>query len=158
MLHSGITDGGLTSEQREIRDLVRVLARERIAPRAAEIDKSAEYPWDIVEVFRENGIFGTIASEEHGGIGASALMTLVVIEEVAKVCATSALIVAGQELGALPFKLAGSEEQKRRFLPGLASGETLGAYALTEPEAGSDAAAMRTEARRDGDDQDHSTE
>jgi len=151
VLHSGFTDGGLTSEQREIRDLVRVLARERIAPRAAEIDKSAEYPWDVVEVFRENGVFGTIASEEHGGIGASALMTLVVIEEVAKVCATSALIVAGQELGALPFKLAGSEEQKRRFLPGLASGETLGAYALTEPEAGSDAAAMRTEARRAGD-------
>jgi alkylation response protein AidB-like acyl-CoA dehydrogenase len=142
---------GLTPEQREIRDLVRTLARERIAPRAAEIDKSAEYPWDIVELFRENGVFGTIASEEHGGVGASALMTIVVIEEVAKVCSTSALIVAGQELGATPIKLAGTEEQKRRFLPGLASGETLGAYALTEPDAGSDAAAMRTEARRDGD-------
>jgi alkylation response protein AidB-like acyl-CoA dehydrogenase len=151
VLHTAFTDDGLTSEQREIRDLVRTLARERIAPRAAEIDKSAEYPWDIVELFRENGIFGTIASEEHGGVGESALMTLVVIEEVAKVCATSALVVAGQELGALPVKLAGSEEQKRRFLPGLASGETLGAYALTEPEAGSDAAAMRTAARRDGD-------
>jgi alkylation response protein AidB-like acyl-CoA dehydrogenase len=151
VLQGGVTNDGLTPEQREIRDLVRTLARERIAPRAAEIDNSAEYPWDIVELFRENGIFGTIASEEHGGIGASALSTLITIEEVAKACATSALIVAGQELGALPFKLAGTEEQKRRFLPGLASGETLGAYALTEPEAGSDAAAMRTEARREGD-------
>jgi alkylation response protein AidB-like acyl-CoA dehydrogenase len=151
VLQGGLTNDGLTSEQREIRDLVRTLARERIAPRAAEIDKSAEYPWDIAKLFRENGIFGTIAAEEHGGVGESALMTLVVIEEIAKVCATSALIVAAQELGALPIKLAGSEEQKRRFLPGLASGETLGAYALTEPEAGSDAAAMRTEARRDGD-------
>jgi len=141
---------GLTPEQREIRDLVRTLARERIAPRAAEIDRSAEYPWDVVELLRENGVFGTIASEEYGGVGASALQTLITIEEIAKVCATSALIVAMQELGALAFKLAGSEQQKRRFLPGLASGETIGAYALTEPDAGSDAAAMRTEARLDG--------
>ena len=141
----------LTAEQREIRELVRTLARERIAPRAAEIDKSAEFPWDIVELFRENGIFSTLADEEYGGIGASALMTCVSIEEISKVCATSGLILAVQELGALAFKLAGSDEQKRRFLPALASGESLGAYALTEPGSGSDSAAMRTEARRDGD-------
>ena len=97
----------LTAEQREIRDLVRTLARERIAPRAAEIDKSAEFPWDIVELFRENGIFGTLADEEYGGVGASALATLVSIEEISKVCATSGLILAVQELGALAFKLAG---------------------------------------------------
>ena len=151
MLQGRLTNDGLTPEQREIRDLVRTLARERIAPRAAEIDSSAEFPWDVVELFRENGIFGTIADEEHGGVGMSALATLVSIEEVSKVCATSGLIVAGQELGALGFKLAGTEEQKRRFLPGLASGETIGAYALTEPGSGSDAAAMRTEARREGD-------
>ena len=146
MLHDG-----LTPEQREIRDLVRALARERIAPRAAEIDRTAEYPWDIVQLLRENGIFGTIAPEEFGGVGAGALQTLITIEEIAKVCATSSLIVGMQELAALAFKLAGSEQQKRRFLPGLASGETIGAYALTEPDAGSDVAAMRTEARRDGD-------
>jgi alkylation response protein AidB-like acyl-CoA dehydrogenase len=151
VLQGRLTNDGLTPEQREIRGLVRTLARERIAPRAAEIDSSAEFPWDVVELFRENGIFGTIADEEHGGVGMSALATLVSIEEVSKVCATSGLIVAGQELGALGFKLAGTEEQKRRFLPGLASGETIGAYALTEPGSGSDAAAMRTEARRDGD-------
>jgi alkylation response protein AidB-like acyl-CoA dehydrogenase len=139
----------LTAEQREIRDLVRTLARDRIAPRAAEIDKSAEFPWDIVELFRENGIFSTLADEEYGGVGASALQTVVSIEEISKACATSGLILAVQELGALAFKLAGSEEQKQRFLPRLASGEALAAYALTEPGSGSDAAAMRTVARRE---------
>ncbi len=139
----------LTAEQREIRELVRSLARERIAPRAAEIDKSAEFPWDIVELFRENGIFSTLADEAYGGVGASALTTFVSVEEISKVCGTSGLILAVQELGALAFKLAGSEDQKQRFLPKLASGEWLSAYALTEPGAGSDAAAMLTEARRD---------
>ena len=142
----------LTTEQREIRDLVRDLARERIAPRAAEIDKSAEFPWDVVELYRENDIFGILFDEEYGGIGASALMALVAIEEVSKVCATSGLIVAVQELGSLGLKLAGSDEQKQRYLPRLASGEWLAAYALTEPGSGSDSAAMRTTARRDGDD------
>ncbi len=142
---------GLTVEQREVRELVRTLARERIAPRAAEIDHSAEFPWDVVELFRANGVFQTLADEEFGGVGASALMTLIAIEELSKACATSGLILALQELGALALKLAGSEEQKARFLPRLASGETLAAYALTEAGSGSDAAAMRTEARRDGD-------
>ena len=142
----------LTPEQREIRDLVRDLARERIAPRAAEIDKSAEFPWDVVELYRENEIFGILFDEEYGGIGASALMALVAIEEVSKVCATSGLIIAVQELGSLGLKLAGNNEQKQRYLPRLASGESLAAYALTEPGSGSDSAAMRTTARRDGDD------
>ena len=141
----------LTDEQREIRELVRTLARERIAPRAAEIDKSAEFPWDVVELFRENDLFGIMYDEEYGGIGASALMTLVTIEELSKVCATSGLIIAVQELGSLGIKLAGTDEQKQRFLPRLASGEWLAAYALTEPGSGSDSAAMRTTARRDGD-------
>jgi alkylation response protein AidB-like acyl-CoA dehydrogenase len=141
----------LTDEQREIRDLIRMLARERIAPRAAEIDKSSEFPWDVVELFREHGIFGVMYDEEYGGLGASALMTLVAIEEVSKVCATSGLILAVQELGSLSLKLAGSDEQKDRYMPRLASGEWLTAYALTEPGSGSDSAAMRSEARRDGD-------
>ena len=141
----------LTDEQREIRDLIRDLARERIAPRAAEIDKSAEFPWDVVELYREHEIFGIMFDEEHGGLGASALMTLVAIEEVSKVCATSGLIIAVQELGSLGIKLAGTDEQKARFLPKLASGEWLAAYALTEAGSGSDSAAMRSEARREGD-------
>jgi alkylation response protein AidB-like acyl-CoA dehydrogenase len=141
----------LTDEQREIRELVRTLARERIAPRAAEIDASAEFPWDVVELFRENELFGILYDEEHGGIGASALTALVAIEEISKVCATSGLIVAVQELGSLAVKLAATGEQKARWLPRLASGEWLAAYALTEPGSGSDSAAMRTEARREGD-------
>ena len=141
----------LTDEQREMRDLIRELARERIAPRAHEIDKSGEFPWDVVELFREHGIFGVMYDEEYGGLGASALMTLVAIEEVSKVCATSGLILAVQELGSLGVKLAGTVEQKERYLPRLASGEWLAAYALTEPGSGSDSAAMRSEAGRDGD-------
>jgi alkylation response protein AidB-like acyl-CoA dehydrogenase len=103
-------------------------------------------------VFRENDLFGVMYDEEHGGIGESSLMTLVTIEELSKVCATSGLIIAVQELGSLGIKLAGSDEQKQRFLPRLASGEHLAAYALTEPGSGSDSAAMRTSATRDGDD------
>jgi alkylation response protein AidB-like acyl-CoA dehydrogenase len=142
----------LSAEQREIRDLVRTLARERVAPRAAEIDKTAEFPWDLVELFREHEIFGILYDEEYGGLGASALMTLVAVEELSKVCATTGLIVAVQELGSLGLKLAGTEEQKQRYLPRLASGEWLCAYALTEPGSGSDSAAMRTQARLQGDD------
>jgi len=141
----------LTDEQREIRDLVRTLARERVAPRAAEIDKKAEFPWDLVELFREHELFGLPFEEEYGGTGTGALMVLVAIEELSKVCATTGLIMAVQELGSLGIKLAGTDEQKERFLPRLASGEWLPAYALTEPGSGSDSAAMRTEARLDGD-------
>jgi alkylation response protein AidB-like acyl-CoA dehydrogenase len=139
----------LNDEQREIRDLVRTLARERIAPRADEIDQAAEFPWDMVELFREHELFGLPFDEEHGGTGTGALMVLVAIEEISKVCATTGLILAVQELGSLGLKLAGSEEQKQRYLPRLASGEWLCAYALTEPGSGSDSAAMRTTAHVD---------
>src|SRR5688500_8508801 len=142
--------GLLTDEQREIRDLVRTLARERVALRAAEIDKSGEFPWDVVELFREHELFGILYDEEYGGLGASSLMAFVAIEELSKVCATSGLILAVQELGSLGLKLAGTHEQKERYLPRLASGEWLGAYALTEPGSGSDSAAMRTQARHEG--------
>ena len=140
----------LTEDQLEIRELVRTLARERIAPRAADIDESHEFPWDIVKLFREHGIFGLLFDETCGGTGTGTLLALVAIEEVSKVCATSGLILAVQELGSLAVKLAGSEEQKERFLPKLASGESLAAYALTEAGSGSDSAAMRTTARRQG--------
>jgi alkylation response protein AidB-like acyl-CoA dehydrogenase len=141
----------LSDEQLEIRDLVRTLARERIAPRAAEIDASHEFPWDVVELFREHGIFGLLFDEEYGGTGTGTLLALVAIEEVSKVCATSGLIPAVQELGSLALKLFGDDGQKERFLPRLASGEWLAAYALTEAGSGSDSAAMRTTARHEGD-------
>jgi alkylation response protein AidB-like acyl-CoA dehydrogenase len=142
----------LSHEQREIRELVRTLARERIAPRAAAIDESHEFPWDVVELYREHELFGLLFDEEWGGSGTGTLLALVAIEEVSKVCATSGLILAVQELGSLGLKLAGSREQQERFLPRLASGEWLAAYALTEAGSGSDSAAMRTTARRDGGD------
>ncbi len=141
----------LTEEQRELRELVRSLARERIAPRAAEIDESHEFPWDVVELFREHELFGLFFDEEWGGTGTGTLLALVAIEEVSKVCATSGLILAVQELGSLGLKLAGTRDQQERYLPRLASGEWLGAYALTEAGSGSDSAAMRATARHDGD-------
>ena len=141
----------LTDEQRELRELVRTLARERIAPRAAEIDASHAFPWDVVELYREHGIFGLLFDEADGGLGTGALLALVAIEEISKVCATSGLILAVQELGALGLKLAGTPEQRATWLPRLAAGDVLCAYALTEAGAGSDAAALRSTARRDGD-------
>ena len=130
---------------------MRTLARERIAPRAAEIDATAEFPWDLVELFREHDVFGLPFDEQHGGSGTGVLMLLVAIEEISKVCATTGLVLAVQELGSLALKLAGTDELKERYLPRLASGEWLAAYALTEPGSGSDAAAMKTEARLEGD-------
>jgi len=141
----------LSEDQREIRELVRSLARERIGPRAAEIDESCEFPSDIVELMREAGLFGLPFEERYGGTGTGTLTFLVAIEEIAKVCATTALILASQELGALALKVAGTDEQRERFFPPLARGDQLSAYALTEASSGSDSAAMRTEARLDGD-------
>jgi alkylation response protein AidB-like acyl-CoA dehydrogenase len=141
----------LTDEQREIRDLVRTLARERIAPRAAEIDESAEFPWDMVELMREHELFGLAFDEAYGGSGAGSLMLLVAVEEVSRACATTGLVLAVQELASLALRLAGTDEQKNRYLPRLASGEWIAAYALTEAGSGSDSAAMRTQAKRDGD-------
>src|SRR5947199_6507601 len=140
----------LSAEQREIRDLVRTLARDRIAPRAAEIDESHEFPWDVVELFREHELFGLFFDERYGGTGTGTLLALAAIEEVSKVCATSGLILAVQSLGSLGLKLAGTDDQKRRWLPRLASGEWLCAYALSESGSGSDSAAMRSSARREG--------
>src|SRR5258707_6628575 len=99
----------LTDEQREIRDLVRTIARDRIAPRAAEIDESHEFPWDVVQLYREHGLFGLFFGEEWGGTGTGTLLGLVAIEEVSKVCATSGLILTVQELGSLGLKLAGTQ-------------------------------------------------
>jgi alkylation response protein AidB-like acyl-CoA dehydrogenase len=141
----------LSEEQRELREVVRTLTAERIAPRAAEIDETGEFPWDVVQLFRENDIFALPFPERYGGTGTGALMCLLAIEEISKVCATSGLILAVQSLGGIALELHGTEAQKQRHLPRLASGEWLAAYALTEPGSGSDSAAMRTTARRDGD-------
>jgi len=144
-------DVRLNEEQLMIRESVRELARAKVAPRAAEIDRTGEFPWDVVELFRQHDLFALPFPTEYGGLSGSALTLNVAIEELAKVCATSALILAVQALGAYPIMIAGSDEQKQRLLPELASGRTLCAYALTEPGAGSDPAGMQTRAERQGD-------
>jgi alkylation response protein AidB-like acyl-CoA dehydrogenase len=135
----------------DFRETIRQIATERIAPRAGEIDRSAEYPWDVRELLAEQDILGLPFSEDHGGTGTGTLMLQIAVEEIAKACASSALILMIQELGTLPIQLFGSDELKQRLLPKCASGEWSPAFALSEPEAGSDPAAMRTTAVRDGD-------
>ena len=135
----------------DFRETIRQIARERIAPRAGEIDRKSEYPWDIRKLLGEQDILGLPFDEEHGGTGTGTLMLQIGVEEIAKACASSALILMIQELGSLPIRLFGNDEQKQRFLPKCASGEWSPAFALSEPEAGSDPASMRTNAVRDGD-------
>src|SRR5829696_2556974 len=142
----------LTVEQIEFRDAIRKMVTERVAPRAAEIDAKAEYPWDLRRLFAEHDLFGLPFGEEHGGTGTGTLMLNVAVEEVARACASSALMLMIQELGTLPIKLFGSDELKQRFLPRCASGEWSPAFALSEPEAGSDPGGMITRAVHDGDD------
>jgi alkylation response protein AidB-like acyl-CoA dehydrogenase len=141
----------LTDDQAALRDAVRVLADERIAPRAAEIDRTAEFPWDVKELLASHDILALPYPETHGGIGGELLTVCLAIEQISRVCATSGLILAVQELASLPLLLVGSDEQKDRWFPDLAAGKLLIAFALTEAEAGSDVAAARTRARRDGD-------
>ena len=143
----------LTDEQREIRDLVRdARARANRAARGRD-RRVARVPLGHRRALpRARPLRALLSTEEYGGLGTGALLALIAIEEVSKVCATSGVILAVQELGSLGLKLAGDDEQKERYLPRLASGELLAAYALTEAGSGSDSAAMRTTARREGDD------
>ncbi len=145
------TQYDLTPEQIDFRDAIRQMVRERVAPRAAEIDARAEYPWDLRKLFAELDLFGLPFAEEFGGTGTGTLMLNVAIEEVAKACASSSLMLAVHELGTLPIRRFGSDELKRRILPRCATGEWTGAFALSEPDAGSDPGGMRTHARLDGD-------
>jgi alkylation response protein AidB-like acyl-CoA dehydrogenase len=141
----------LPAEFVEFRDAIRTLARERVAPRAAEIDAKAEYPWDLRRLFAEQDLFGLPFSTEHGGTGTGTLMLNIAVEEISKACASSALMLMLADLGTLPIRLYGSPELQERFLPRCATGEWAPAFALSEPEAGSDPAGMTTSAVRDGD-------
>jgi acyl-CoA dehydrogenase len=141
----------LSDEQIDFRDTIRQIARERVAPRAAEIDRDDEYPRDIRELFSSHDLLGLPFGEEYGGTGTGTLMLQMAVEEVAKASAACALILMVQELGTLPIQLFGSEDLKQRYLPRCATGEWSPAFALSEPEAGSDPGGMRTTAVRDGD-------
>ena len=140
-----------TADHDELRAVVRQLADERIAPRAAEIDERAEFPWDLKELLARQDLLGTCFPARFGGTELDDIGQAILVEEVARADATTSLIPIVQKLGSLPIIVAGSEEQQARYFPRLASGEWLAAFGLTEAGAGSDVAAVRMRARRDGD-------
>ena len=141
-----------TADHGELRAVVRELAEERVAPRAAEIDATAEFPWDLKELLAKQDLLGIAFPTRFGGTELDNIAQAIVVEEIARADATTSLIVIVQKLGALPIMLAGSEEQQARYFPRLASGEWVSAFGLTEASAGSDVAGIRMRARRDGDD------
>jgi alkylation response protein AidB-like acyl-CoA dehydrogenase len=141
----------LSPEHEALRESVRALADEKIAPNAAKVDESAEFPQDSYDALVKAELQAIHIPEAYGGAGADAIATAIVIEEVARACASSSLIPAVNKLGTVPLLLAASEDVKQRYLPPVARGEAMFSYALSEPEAGSDAAAMTTRAVRDGD-------
>jgi len=146
-------DYGFTEYQRAIRDLAHEIAEKEIRPIAAEYDREAKFPWPVVKVMGETDLFRVYIDDEFGGIsdGSPILNMVIVTEELSKACGGIALSFAGTALGTLPIILSGSDEQKKRWLPDIAAGKKLAAFALTEPQAGSDAGAVRTTALRDGD-------
>ncbi|WBP89736.1 acyl-CoA dehydrogenase family protein [Kitasatospora cathayae] len=141
----------VSEEHEMLREAVRSLAEAKIAPFAAEVDEQGRFPQEALDALRGNDLHAVHVPEEYGGAGADALATVIVIEEVARVCGSSSLIPAVNKLGSLPVQLSGSEELKAKYLGALARGEGMFSYCLSEPEAGSDAAGMKTRAVRDGD-------
>jgi alkylation response protein AidB-like acyl-CoA dehydrogenase len=140
----------LSEEHEALREAVRALADDKIAPRAAEVDRTGEFPWDAYEALVKADLQAVHIPEAYGGAGADAIATVIVIEEVARACASSSLIPAVNKLGTMPLLLSASEDVKQKFLPPVAAGAAMFSYALSEPEAGSDAAAMKCRAVRDG--------
>ena len=141
----------LSEEHLALREAIQDLAANKIAPRAAEIDETGEFPQDVYEVLRSAGFHAIHIPEAYGGEGGDALASSIVVEEIARVCGSSSLIPAQNKLGTTGLLVAGSEEIKQRYLPEVARGEAMFSYALSEREAGSDAAGMKTKAVRDGD-------
>lgn len=141
-----------TADHDELRAVVRQLAEEKIAPRAAEIDATAEFPWDLKELLARQDLLGTCFPERFGGTELDNIAQCILVEEIARADATTSLIPIVQKLGSLPITVAGSEEQQAQYFPRLASGEWMAAFGLTEAGAGSDVSGIRMRARRDGDD------
>ncbi|MFH0957469.1 MAG: acyl-CoA dehydrogenase family protein [Pseudomonadota bacterium] len=141
---------GLTEEEQMLQDMVRRLAKEKVAPAAEERDKKGEYPYDMLELMKENGLMGVDFPEAYAGMEAGMLAHCIVVEELAKADASVALIPSVQELGTLPIILAGNHEQKEKYLTPLSSGEKTAAFGLTESKGGSDVAALKTRAVKKG--------
>src|SRR5262252_1964325 len=140
----------LSQEHEALRESVRALADDKIAPRAAEVDRTSEFPWDVYEALVKADLQAVHIPSGYGGAGADAIATAIVIEEVARACASSSLIPAVNKLGTVPLMLGASEDVKARYLAPVARGEAMFSYALSEPEAGSDAAGMKARAVHDG--------
>ena len=142
----------LTEEQQMLKDTVARIAKEQIAPGAEKRDEEAKFPWDMVEVLRENALFGADFPEKYGGSEMGLFSLCLIIEEIAKVCASTSVILMVHELGTMPIMLAGTDDQKEKYFPKLATGEHLVAFGLTESNAGSDVSGIKTKAVKDGDD------
>ncbi len=141
----------LTDEQKMIRDLAHKIAEEKIRPVAAKYDASEEYPWDVIKVIAESDLFGLFIPEEYGGLCVNILNLCLATEEFSRACGGIAVCYAASALGTFPIVLFGNEEQKKKYLPDLAKGKKVAAFAITEPEAGSDASAIKTTAKKEGD-------
>jgi butyryl-CoA dehydrogenase len=141
----------LTDDQKMIRDLAAQIAREKIAPIVAELDETGEFPWDVVKTLAQSDLFRVFIPSEYEGLGGGIFEMCIVVEELSRVCGGIALSYAASGLGTIPIILFGTEEQKKKYLPRLAAGEILAAFGLTEPNAGSDAAGIKTTAKPDGD-------
>jgi butyryl-CoA dehydrogenase len=141
----------LNEQQLMIRDLARQVAREKIAPVAAEYDEKEEFPWPVVKILADSDLFGVYIEEKYGGTGGGVLELSVCVEELSKACGGISLCLAATALGTYPIILFGSDEQKQKYLPDIAKGKKLAAFAITEPEAGSDAGSIKTTAKKEGD-------
>ncbi|MDI6732787.1 MAG: acyl-CoA dehydrogenase family protein [Planctomycetota bacterium] len=144
------TDYNLTEEQKAMRQLAREIAEEKIKPVAAKYDEANEFPWEVVKILADAGLFGAFIEEKYGGTGGGVLDLCLITEELSRACGGISLSLAGTALGTFPIILYGNEEQKTKYLPEIASGKKLAAFALTEPDAGSDASAIKTSATKDG--------
>lgn len=141
----------LTEEQKMVKDLASKIADEKIRPVAAKYDQTEEYPWDMIKIIADAGLFGLFIPEAYGGMGINVLNLCLATEELSRACGGIAVCYAASALGTFPIVLFGSEEQKQKYLPDLAAGKKVAAFAVTEPEAGSDASAIKTTAKKEGD-------
>ena len=141
----------LSDEQKMIKGLAHKIAEEKIRPVAAKYDQSEEYPWDIIKVIADSGLFGLFIPEEYGGMSVGVLNLCLATEEFSRACGGIAVCYAASALGTFTIVLFGSDEQKKKYLPDLASGKKVAAFAITEPEAGSDASSIKTTAKKEGD-------
>ena len=141
----------LTEEQIMVRDLARKIAQEKLKPIVKELDEKEEFPWSIMKILADSDLFGVYIDEKYGGMGAGVLELCLVTEELSRVCGGVAVSYAASALGTDPIILFGNEEQKKKYLPDLAAGKKIAAFGVTEPNAGSDAGAIETTAKKEGD-------